>query len=88
MDYKLTAAQNNIVPPEVATDGYQVINFSLGGDLLIQNQKIGIAMQVQNLLNTKYFNHTSYYRLINVPEAGRNFIINISIPFMGNLKHN
>ena len=88
MDYKLTAAQNNIVPHEVATDGYKVINFSLGGDLLIQNQKIGIAMQVQNLLNTKYFNHTSYYRLINVPEAGRNFIINISIPFMGNLKHN
>jgi iron complex outermembrane receptor protein len=88
LDYKFTAAQNNIVPPEVTTDGYQVFNFSLGGDLVMHNQKISIAMQVQNLLNSKYFNHTSYYRLINVPEAGRNFIINISIPFMGNLKHN
>ena len=88
VDYKLAAPQNNIVPPEETTEGYQVINMGLGGDVKLRNQKLTISLQVQNLLNTKYFNHTSYYRLINVPEPGRNFIVNISIPFSGELKIN
>ena len=86
VDCKLAAPQNNIVPPEEKTDGYQVINIGLGGDVKLKNQKVSISLQVQNLFNTKYFNHTSYYRLINVPEPGINFIINISIPFSGKIK--
>ena len=86
IDYKLTAPQNNIVPPEEKTDGYQVINVGLGADVKLKNQKISVSLQVQNLLNTKYFNHTSYYRLINVPGSGRNFILNISFPFSGKIK--
>ena len=86
LDYRLTAAQNSIVPPEEPTDGFQVFNLSLGGDVVVKNQKIDISIQVRNLLNTKYFNHTSYYRLINVPEPSRNFIVNISIPFSGKIK--
>lgn len=86
VDYKLTARQVNIVPPEVNTPGYQLVHVSFGGDLLIKNQKINISVQIQNLLNNKYFNHTSYYRLINVPEPGRNLIVNISVPFSGLIK--
>lgn len=85
-DYVLTAAQNNIVPPEETTNGYQVINIGFGGELNVIRQKIILSLQVQNLLNNKYFNHTSYYRLINVPEPGRNLILNISIPVSGKLK--
>ena len=85
-DYRIAAQQNNIVPPEETTDGYQLFNLGFGGDIILKNQKINISMQVQNLLNNKYFNHTSYYRLINVPEPGRNFIVNISIPFSGKMK--
>jgi len=84
-DYRITASQNNIVPPEEPTEGYQVINLAFGGDIPMGKQKVNISMQVQNLLNTKYFNHTSFYRLINVPEPGRNFIVNISIPFSGKI---
>jgi iron complex outermembrane receptor protein len=84
-DYRITAPQNDIVPPEETTDGYQVINLGFGGEIQLKNQKVNISMQVQNLLNTKYFNHTSYYRLINVPEPGRNFIMNVSIPISGKI---
>jgi len=84
-DYRITASQNNIVPPEEPTEGYQVINLAFGGDIPMGKLKVNISMQVQNLLNTKYFNHTSFYRLINVPEPGRNFIVNISIPFSGKI---
>lgn len=86
IDYKLTAPQNNIVPPEETTNWYQVVNLGLGGDIAFNNQRINVSMQVQNLFNNKYFNHTSYYRLINVPGPGRNIIINISIPLSGKMK--
>lgn len=81
VDYRITATQNNIVPPEVVTDGFQVVNLALGGDAKVSNREIMITLQVQNLFNTRYFNHTSFYRLINVPEPGRNIIINLTIPF-------
>ncbi len=85
IDYRITAPQKNIVPPEKTTSGYQGVNLGVGGNITFKNQQITISMQVQNLLNSKYFNHTSYYRLINVPEPGRNFIVNISLPFSGKI---
>ncbi len=86
VDYKIVARQNRIVPPEEKTAGSQLINVSVGGEIGFGNQKIALAFQIQNLLNQKYFNHTSYYRLINVPEPGRNFVLNINIPFNKNGK--
>lgn len=81
LDCKLAAKQTRIVPPEETTDGYNVFGLGAGCDIHIGSRKIILAMQMQNLFNVKYFNHTSFYRLINVPEAGRNFIVNISFPF-------
>jgi iron complex outermembrane receptor protein len=86
LDYRITAPQNNIVPPEETTDGYQLINLGFGCDFHLKGQKLSLSMQVQNLFNTKYFNHTSYYRLIHVPEPGRSFILNITLPFSGDIK--
>ncbi|MCB0629985.1 MAG: TonB-dependent receptor [Lewinella sp.] len=86
VDWRLASSQQNIVPPENPTDAYQVINLALGGNVRLYKQPVNVSLQVQNLLNQKYFNHTSYYRLINVPEAGRNLILNISVPFSGNIK--
>jgi len=86
IDYKLTATQAHIVPPEEITQGYQLVNLGFGGDIKIKNHPISFSMQVQNLLDNKYFSHTSYYRLINVPEPARNFILNISIPFSQQFK--
>jgi iron complex outermembrane recepter protein len=86
VDFIFTAPQNQIVPPEENTEGYFLINVGWGGNLKIKNQALNISFRVQNLLNNKYFNHTSYYRLINVPEPGRNFILNLSIPVTGKIK--
>lgn len=85
VDYRITAPQNNIVPPEEPTAGSQVINVGIGGDVVLKNERVELSLQVRNLLNRKYFNHTSYYRLINVPEPGRNIILNVSIPFSGDI---
>lgn len=83
LDLRMVAAQERIVPPEEATAAYSLVNLGLGGDVTLGKQVISLRIQVQNLLNRKYLDHTSYYRLINVPERGRNVIVSITVPFSG-----
>jgi iron complex outermembrane recepter protein len=83
VDCKIVAAQHSIVPPEVKTPGFQVVHLNFGADFLPGNHPVSVSLQIQNLLNEKYFNHTSYYRLINLPEPGRNLVLNVNIPFGG-----
>lgn len=81
VDYRITAAQNNTVPPEKKTPGYGLINVQAGTKVNLYHQPIMISLQAQNLLNTKYLNHTSFYRLIELPEAGRNIVLSLKVPF-------
>ena len=67
-----TAPQNQIVPPEKATDGYFLVNVSAGKHFAIGNKTLKVSVSVKNIFNTRYYDHTSYYRLIDVPEQGRN----------------
>ena len=83
-DLKLVASQTDIVPPESITEGYKIINAGAGFSVYAGKQIINLTIHVNNIFNTKYFNHTSFYRLINLPEAGRNFIVGLSIPFSTN----
>ena len=79
--YNVTAAQNEIVPPEKATDGHQTVNAVCGKAFVLKHLKIKTEISVQNLFNSTYFDHTSYYRLIDVPEPGRNVSIMASVEF-------
>ncbi|AUP80944.1 TonB-dependent receptor [Flavivirga eckloniae] len=82
-DYRLIASQNQIVPPEEITKGAQVLNMSLLTEMAIfkSNPPIELRLKLNNVFNSKYFNHTSFYRLIDVPEAGRNISLSLTIPF-------
>ncbi|HOO83902.1 MAG TPA: TonB-dependent receptor [Prolixibacteraceae bacterium] len=79
-DLNLVAKQNRVVPPEEKTPGYQLVNLSIGANITQKPNAVSLVFQVQNMFDIKYFKHTSFYRLINVPEPGRNFIISLSIP--------
>ncbi|MBE9601835.1 TonB-dependent receptor [Pedobacter sp. MC2016-24] len=81
-DYRLTASQNQIVPPEKKTPAYQLINVQAGTKIKCYSQPLMLSLQVQNLMNTAYLNHTSFYRLIELPESGRNVILSLKIPFI------
>jgi iron complex outermembrane receptor protein len=81
IDYNIVLEQTDIVPPEETTPGYQVINLSAGFKFFTGKNHIDVNAQFQNLLNTRYYNHSSYYRLINMPEPGFNFILNVSVSF-------
>ncbi|MET3021957.1 TonB-dependent receptor [Flavobacterium hydatis] len=82
LDYRFTAEQNQIVPPEKKTASSSVFNLALGTKIRTGQQDLAISLQVQNLFNTKYLNHTSFYRLIELPEASRNIILSVKIPFL------
>ncbi len=86
MDYRFTGVQNDIVPPEKKTAGYQVLNLQAGTRLRLYKQPVMISLQVQNIFDTRYLNHTSFYRLIGLPEAGRNLILSLKVPFTIPLK--
>lgn len=81
IDYRITAKQNNIVPPEKKTPGYSLVNIQLGTKFNFCKQQVMLSLQAQNLLNTRYLNHTSFYRLIELPEQGRNIVVSLKIPY-------
>ena len=81
IDFRMTAAQPNIVPPEKVTPAYQLVNFRMGSAFTLLRQEIQADVQVQNLFNTSYLDHTSFYRLIELPEAGRNVTLSLNFQF-------
>ncbi len=77
----VTGRQNNIVPPEKQTPGYYTLNLNAGKNFNLGNKKLRINLNAENLLNRKYYDHTSFYRLIDVPEPGRNVALMVGLDF-------
>ena len=73
--------QNNIVPPDKPTKGYCTINMSAGKEFALKSCSLRIGINAENLLNRRYYDHTSYYRLIDVPEPGRNVAVMVGLDF-------
>lgn len=80
-NYKVVGDQNEIVPPEKTTKGHQIVNMSAGKSFSFNGCKLDLSLQAQNIFNKKYFDHTSYYRLIDVPEPGRNFLLMVNFEY-------
>jgi len=81
LDYRITSVQNHIVPPERKTAGYSLFNFQAGTQIRMGSHPLNISAQLQNIFNTRYLNHTSFYRLIGLPEQGRNLVLSLKMPF-------
>ncbi len=71
---------------EQHTPTYQLFGLGIGADLLFGRQRVQLSCQVQNFFDTFYFAHLSRYRIINVPEQGRNVTLTVKVPFGGNFK--
>ncbi|MCR5270111.1 MAG: TonB-dependent receptor [Prevotella sp.] len=77
----IVGAQHEIVPPEKPTDGHWTLNLSAGKQVDLKSCQLDIALHADNLLNRRYYDHTSYYRLIDVPEPGRNVSLMVGLTF-------
>ncbi|MDD7317648.1 MAG: TonB-dependent receptor [Prevotella sp.] len=81
LTYQITGRQSEIVPPEKPTPGYYLIGLSAGKTWNLKGVTLSANMQCNNLLNRRYYDHTSYYRLIGVSEAGRNVSLSVGLEF-------
>jgi iron complex outermembrane receptor protein len=80
VEYRVIAGLYEIVPPEKKTPGYQVMNVTFSGNFFIGAQNCRFQIKAVNLFNTRYLDHTSFYRLIEVPGPGRSFSLSLHIP--------
>jgi iron complex outermembrane receptor protein len=80
------ARQDRVAKNESTTDGANLVH--LGGNLRVsvRNTILDISLSLRNLFDTKYYNHLSFYRKVEIPEPGRNFQLLIKIPFKSKLK--
>ena len=78
----IVGRQDEIVPPEKPTDGYWTLNLSAGKRFPLKGSTtLNVALHADNLLDRRYYDHTSYYRLIDVPEPGRNVALKVGLEF-------
>jgi len=49
--------------------------------VVLGKSALQLRLQVQNIFDTRYMDHTSFYRLISLPEQGRNIVLSVGIPF-------
>ena len=80
------ASQNRVSKNESKTAGTNLINLGGSVSIPVGGTLIEIDMSLKNLLNTKYYNHLSFYRKVEIPETGRNFQLSIKVPFKSELK--
>jgi len=81
ISHRYNFAQNRVDRNEKRTPGFQIFDLALGSTIKVKKQQFIIGFQVQNLFNTAYLQHLSRYRLLNLPEQGRNLVFSLKIPF-------
>ncbi|PIB37488.1 hypothetical protein BFP72_08980 [Reichenbachiella sp. 5M10] len=73
--------QNRVDRNERATEGYFVLGANVNTQIAWGTTQLRVFFSVNNLLDQEYFNHLSRYRLLNLPEQGRNFSVSVHVPF-------
>ncbi len=78
---KYFATQNRIARNEEITPSSCVFGAGLSTDLKLGKMTPSLSLSVQNIFDTKYFSHLSFYRSLEIPEQGRNIQLMIQFPF-------
>jgi iron complex outermembrane receptor protein len=79
-------SQNNAAPDETVTEGYTLIDLSLGGNIKVRDQLMSVSISANNLLDKKYIDHLSTLKEVGLFDPGRNIVLNLKIPFSINTK--
>ena len=81
-EWQMIGSQQRVDRNEDRTPGANL--FHVGGSFNIPlkgNNAIEVTLTARNIFNTRYYNHLSFYRKVEIPEPGRNFQLLIKIPF-------
>ena len=77
----LTAfSQKHPSPYETETGGYTIVNLNLGAGVLVFKQRLEIGLAINNLFDTKYYDHLSTLKGLYY-NPGRNINVSLKLPF-------
>lgn len=79
--YRWTADQNRTDRNEAATPGYNLLHAGLGYKVNFSGLSMRLGVRVHNIFDTAYLQHLSRYRILNLPEQGRNIILSLNLRF-------
>jgi iron complex outermembrane receptor protein len=81
VEHVASAAQERTDVNEWVTPGYHLLNNTAGVGWPAGNGRFDLLVQVRNLLDTPYLLHLSRYRILNLPEPGRNVMLSLRYTF-------
>jgi len=70
--------KNDVNTFEQTTPGYNLLNFSFGGNLSFKKSDLKINFNMNNLLNKEYISHLSILKVDGIPNIGRNITLGIN----------
>lgn len=78
-----TTAFDQIRPArdEYPTDGYSLIDMGFGGKINLGKQLLSFIIGVDNLFDTRYTDHLSTLKEVNLYNPGRNVSLTLKLPF-------
>ncbi|HRI26834.1 MAG TPA: TonB-dependent receptor [Chitinophagales bacterium] len=79
-EHQWVAPQNRTDRNEAATPGYNLFHLATGATLGWGKYALQLNLRVQNIFNTAYMNHLSRFRILNLPEQGRNIMLTVKVP--------
>lgn len=77
---KYFSEQTRIAQNEETTASSLVFGTGFSSEINLGKFRFETNLSVQNIFDTKYYNHISFYRALEVPEQGRNIQLMIQIP--------
>lgn len=81
LKHQFAAAQNQVDRNEAETPAYHLFHATLSYQWEWLQSDWQLSISGQNLFNRAYLNHLSRYRLLNLPEQGRNIVVSLSLDF-------
>ena len=75
---RYTTAQKRVARNEPATDAYTLTHAGVSASLQLGAFPLEVLFMVNNVFDVLYKNHLSFYRILELPEPGRNFTLRIT----------
>lgn len=85
-EWQSIARQTRVAKNESVTGGAHLLNVGARLNLPSGGLKTELTFSLRNLLDTKYYNHLSFYRKVEIPEPGRNIQLGIKVLFHCDLR--
>jgi iron complex outermembrane receptor protein len=79
---ELAFQQNHPAPLETISEAYHLLHAGIGISIPVSGRSLRCDIQVRNMLGRSYTDHLSTLKILGYYNAGRNIVINLSIPLL------